>query len=86
MLLRGTPRFRVKGARIIRWERVRVPFPILSGVKSSEELPRGASGFDFWPLPGRVASEGVTEPILRALMTVKTNNGVNKQSRDKNNN
>jgi hypothetical protein len=42
--LRGVPRFRVRGARIIRWLSVKVPFPIFRGVKILDELPRGALG------------------------------------------
>lgn len=62
---RGTPRFRVSGARITRWARGRVPFPSVRGVKSLEEEPRIALGLAGFPFPGRRASEvGAIEPIL----------------------
>jgi len=56
---------------MMRWERVRVPFPIVRGVKRAEELPRGASSAESLPFPGRVAVSGEIlegdrriEPIL----------------------
>jgi hypothetical protein len=61
----GEARFRVRGARIIRWESVRVPFPRVSGVKILEEVPRGAEGLEGFPLPGSFSSEVVAmEPIM----------------------
>jgi len=68
LVFKGTPRLRVRGARIMRWESVRVPLPIVSGVKSAEDGPRGASSGEAIPLPGRAASAAGMgrwmEPIL----------------------
>jgi hypothetical protein len=73
--LRGRPRLRVRGARTMRWERVSVPLPIVRGVKSLEEEPRGASSAEVIPFPGRAASlaeivEGALriEPIVLVLV------------------
>ena len=70
--LRGTPRLRVSGARTMRWDNVSLPLPIVRGVKSLEEAPRGASSFEVIPFPGRAASSAKTmgftrriEPIVR---------------------
>lgn len=41
----GTPRFRVKGAWTMRWESVMLPFPMVSGVKSADAGPFGASAW-----------------------------------------
>lgn len=71
--LRGSPRLRVRGAWMRRWERFREP--ILRGVKRAEEVPVGALGLEEMPFPGREASAGVTEPMVdgeakRAMATL----------------
>jgi hypothetical protein len=69
--LSGTPRFRVRGARMMRLEMVRVPLPIVKGVKRAEERPLGAFSLEAIPFPGTAASSGEMvdgarrmEPIL----------------------
>lgn len=63
--MRGEPRFRVRGARIIRCDRGSVPFPSVREVKSLEDAPRMALGSVGFPLPGRRASGvGAIEPIV----------------------
>ena len=69
--LRGMPRLRVRGARMMRWERVSDPLPMVRGVKRAEERPLGAFSLEAIPFPGRAASSGEMldgvrrmEPIL----------------------
>ena len=50
----------------MRWERVSLPLPIVRGVKSLEEVPRGASSEAVMPFPGRAASSAeMVEGALR---------------------
>ena len=65
--MRGRPRLRVKGVRTTRWERVSLPFPMVSGVKSLEEAPRGASSFEVMPFPGNAASSAETKGVARRM-------------------
>ena len=56
---------RVRGAKTMRCERVRVPLPIVRGVKSLDDEPRGASAFGEIPFPGMVVSiSGAEDNIL----------------------
>ena len=51
----------------MRWESVRVPLPIVRGVKSLEVSPRGASGGDVIPFPGNAASSSETSGPTRRI-------------------
>lgn len=72
--LSGTPRLRVKGAKMTRWERVSLPLLIVRGVNNAEDGPLGASCLDAFPFPGTLdLAAGVgactlsMDPILQKL-------------------
>ncbi len=51
----------------MRWDRFRVPFPMMRGVKIAEEAPLAAVGLADMPFPGRTACSADIEGGLRRM-------------------